>query len=180
MVGCGGLRSWALSRLRHFQTVYLVVAGGSAKTHAGSITRLNGRRYLWCHCHSAMTSNKHWCLRSEYPPNNDLARKSAERRRSMWSTGMGQVRNKEKISVDLTQQNSTKWIDLGWTGSRPFSAACIFIILFRLEIHSFLCNFWIEFGMNSRKKPMNPSNAVSIQVSSFANKWYIPANGCHF
>ena len=32
------------------------------------ITRLNGRPYLWCRCRLAMTSNKYWCLPSEYPP----------------------------------------------------------------------------------------------------------------
>ena len=39
------------------------------------ITRLNGRRYLWCCCRLTMTSNKHWCRPSEYPPSTDLARK---------------------------------------------------------------------------------------------------------
>ena len=40
-------------------------------------TRLNGRRYLWCWCwcRLAMTSDKHWCRPSEYPPSTDLARK---------------------------------------------------------------------------------------------------------
>ena len=41
-------------------------------------TRLNGRRYLWCWCwcRLAMTSDKHWCRPSEYPPSTDLARKA--------------------------------------------------------------------------------------------------------
>ena len=32
------------------------------------ITCLDGRPYLWCRCRLAMKSNKHWRLRSEYPP----------------------------------------------------------------------------------------------------------------
>ncbi|MDB3911564.1 hypothetical protein N9381_07185, partial [Paracoccaceae bacterium] len=47
------------------------------------ITRLAGRRYLWCRCRLAMTSNKHWCLPSKYPPSSDVATKSADRRGSM-------------------------------------------------------------------------------------------------
>ena len=39
---------------------------------------------------------------------------------------MKAVKNKEKISIDLTQQNRLKAIDRGWVVSHPFSAACIF------------------------------------------------------
>jgi hypothetical protein len=54
------------------------------------ITRLNSRRYLSCGCRLAITSNKRWCLPSEYAPSADLARKSAARRGPMWSSGMEQ------------------------------------------------------------------------------------------
>ena len=80
-----------MSRLRHFQTVCLGVLWRSvAFCHDPRrlITRLNGRWYLWCRCRSAMTSNKHWCRPSEYAHSTDLARKSAERRGPIWSSGM--------------------------------------------------------------------------------------------
>ncbi|MDG1316150.1 MAG: hypothetical protein P8P84_02145, partial [Paracoccaceae bacterium] len=52
--------------------------------------------------------------------------------------------NHEKTSIDLTQQNSLKWIDYGWVVSHPFPAACTFLFHFP--------KIWFETSDFSRKR----------------------------
>jgi hypothetical protein len=44
-------------------------------------------------------------------------------------------------SIDLTQQNNTKWIDYGWVVSHRFPAACTFLIHFHWKQTSFSAVF---------------------------------------
>ena len=66
-------------------------------------------------------------------------------------------------SIDLTQQNSTKWIDYGWVVSHRFPAACIFLFHFHWKQTSFFAGFEWNPECTTESNQMNSSNTVSIQ-----------------
>ena len=64
---------------------------------------------LWCRCRLAITSNKHWCRPSEYAHSTDLARKSAKRRRSMWSSGTEHLACEKSLRSALRKSALQSW-----------------------------------------------------------------------
>ena len=72
------------------------------------------------------------------------------------------VRNKEKTSIDLTQQNSTKWIDYGWPVSHRFPTTWFFWVHFHWKQTSFFAILEWNPECTTGSNLINPSNTVSI------------------